>query len=301
MPERPSHRRVVGRAAYVTRACHRTAWCLLLAGSVAACDRRVQVAGPPEEPREGGPPGQAAAGNPVQAAQGGTGAPGAALAAQDTPAAQGAPATQGAPAAQGRPRTPGARSPGEVRGRPAAEAHPGGERARPADVCRRAARRSVAPPRARKDGGRPAHQGRRPPAGAVPRRAIARVLSGAERGGRPARARVPPGLREERALLAPLFVGPARQRGDRGVEARGAGRRLRPSRAGQVAGRREARRLEPRRRDARLRQGRLSLRRDRRLRAISEPRGRSHLEARQDPPHRRRSAGQGAGGQHDER
>ena len=101
----------MGRAAYVTRACHRTAWCLLLAASVAACDRRVQVAGPPEEPREGGPPGQAAAGNPVQAAQGGTGAPGAALAAQDTPAGQGAPAGQGTPAGQGAPAAHGAPAP----------------------------------------------------------------------------------------------------------------------------------------------------------------------------------------------
>ncbi|MGK3995983.1 PQQ-dependent sugar dehydrogenase [Sorangium sp. So ce1024] len=85
----------------MTRACafHRIACCLLLAASVAACERRVQVAGPPDASREGSPAGQSAA-SPAKAAAAPAGATPAAQAAvpEGAPAAQAA-APEGAPAA----------------------------------------------------------------------------------------------------------------------------------------------------------------------------------------------------------
>ncbi|WP_433934869.1 sorbosone dehydrogenase family protein [Sorangium cellulosum] len=83
----------------MTRACafHRAACCLLLAGSVAACERRVQVAGPPDASREGAA-GQLAAGGAASPARAGGAAPAAAPAAPEGgPAAPAA--TGGAPAA----------------------------------------------------------------------------------------------------------------------------------------------------------------------------------------------------------
>ncbi|AUX21204.1 hypothetical protein SOCEGT47_016830 [Sorangium cellulosum] len=115
MPERPSHRRAAARAACMTRAYHRTAWCLLLAGSVAACEKRVQVAGPPEGPREGGTVGQTTAGSAAQAATAAPAAAQSAPAPERATAAQGTSAAQGAPAAQQGASAPPATDPGLAR------------------------------------------------------------------------------------------------------------------------------------------------------------------------------------------
>ncbi|MGK3965571.1 sorbosone dehydrogenase family protein [Sorangium sp. So ce118] len=87
----------------MTRACafHRAACCLLLAGSVAACDKRVQVAGPPEGPREGSAIAPAAAGNAAPPAKAGAATAGPAPAAPEgAPLAEGAPASAPASAAE---------------------------------------------------------------------------------------------------------------------------------------------------------------------------------------------------------